>query len=389
MAFTVVAAVGLVTTTQLAGRSVNQRLERTEERLRTARDREQVLTADVERYGETIRDLEAQLGPLRARSEQLDLELAGLRSRLGVLDGRLSDERARLARARAELAKRQDVLSRRLREIYARGEPDPILVLIESGSLASAIETVDVLEGIANRDAAIADSVSRFADETRRKRDVISAIRQEVARSEARAEVAAAEARDARSQIETRQAEMEESLAGRRALLSQVVGSREELEEEARGLRARSAELAAMIRAAQSPSASPFGGSPSAAAPSSSGFIWPAQGTLTSSFGPRWGRMHEGIDIAGGSGSAIVASASGTVIVAGWSGGYGNLVVMDHGNGMSTAYAHNSSIAVFVGQRVDQGSVIAGMGTTGHSTGVHCHFEIRVNGAAVDPMGYL
>lgn len=99
--------------------------------------------------------------------------------------------------------------------------------------------------------------------------------------------------------------------------------------------------------------------------------------------------MHEGIDIAGGSGSAIVASSSGTVIVAGWSGGYGNLVVIDHGNGMSTAYAHNSSITVSVGQRVSQGSVIARMGTTGNSTGVHCHFEIRVNGAAVDPMGYL
>lgn len=368
---------------------MNQRLERTEERLRAARDREEVLTADVQRYSDTVREIEGQLVPLRARSQQLDTELAGLRARLGVLDGRLRDERARLARARAELARRQEVLSRRLREIYARGEPDPILVLIESGSLASAIETVDILEGIANRDAAIADSVSRFADETRRKRDAISAIRQEVARSEARVEVAAQEAREARSQIEARQAEMEESLAGRRALLSQATGSREELEEEARGLRARSAELAATIRAAQSPSAAPSGGPPSNTAPSSSGFIWPAQGTLTSSFGPRWGRMHEGIDIAGGSGSAIVASASGTVIVAGWSGGYGNLVVIDHGNGMSTAYAHNSSITVSVGQRVSQGSVIAGMGTTGNSTGVHSHFEIRVNGAAVDPMGYL
>lgn len=266
------------------------------------------------------------------------------------------------------------MLSRRLREIYARGKPDPILVLIESGSLATAIQTVEVLEGIANRDAAIADSVSRFADETRRKRVAISAIRQEVSRSEARAEVAAAEAREGRSQIEARQAEVEMALAGRQALLSQVVGNREELGQEARGLRARSAELAATIRAAQSPSGgSPAvtGEPPSTAASSSSGFIWPAQGILTSSFGPRWGRMHEGIDIAGGSESSIVASASGTVIVAGWSGGYGNLVVIDHGDGMSTAYADNSSIAVSVGQRVSQGSVLAGMGTTGHSTDVH------------------
>lgn len=349
-----------------------------------------MLTADVERYGQTVRELEGRLAPLRERSYRLDAELAGLRGRLAVLDDRLAVERARLVKARATLAARQEVLARRLREIYARGEVDPILVLLESGSLAAAVETVDVLEGIATRDAAIADSVSRFADETRRRRDEIGAIREEVAASEARVEVAATEARVARTEIEQRQAQLEDTLAGRRELLSRAAGSRQELEEEARGLQARSAELAATIRAAQGSSASVAApAAPSTASPSSSGFIWPVRGTLTSTFGPRWGRMHEGIDIAGASGTPIAAAAAGTVIVAGWSGGYGNLVVVDHGGGISTAYAHNSTIAVSIGQRVSQGSVIAGMGTTGNSTGVHSHFEVRVNGAAVDPMGYL
>ena len=380
-----------MTTSPLLAQSLDEQIRQTEERLRAARDREQVLTADVERYGQTVRELEGRLTPLREQSSRLDAELAVLRGRLAALDDRLAAERARLARARATLAARQEVLARRLREIYVRGEPDPILVLIESGSLASAIETVDLLENIATRDAAIADSVSRFADETRRKRDEISAIRTEVARSEARVEVAAAEAREAREEIEQRQTQLQETLAGRRELLTRAAGSREELEEEARGLQARSAELAATIRAAQGPSASSAApaAAPSTGAPSSSGFIWPVRGTLTSTFGPRWGRMHEGIDIAGPSGTPIAAAAAGTVIVAGWSGGYGNLVVIDHGGGISTAYAHNSTIAVAVGQRVGQGSVVAGMGTTGNSTGVHSHFEVRVNGAAVDPMGYL
>jgi murein DD-endopeptidase MepM/ murein hydrolase activator NlpD len=99
--------------------------------------------------------------------------------------------------------------------------------------------------------------------------------------------------------------------------------------------------------------------------------------------------MHEGIDVAGSSGTPIAAAAGGTVILAGPQGGYGNLVVVDHGGGLSTAYAHLSSISVGVGQAVGQGAVVGGMGTTGHSTGVHLHFEVRVNGAAVDPMGYL
>jgi murein DD-endopeptidase MepM/ murein hydrolase activator NlpD len=124
-------------------------------------------------------------------------------------------------------------------------------------------------------------------------------------------------------------------------------------------------------------------------APSAAGFIWPVHGVLTSGFGYRWGRMHEGIDLAVSSGTPVVAAASGTVIVAGWMGGYGNLVVVDHGGGVSTAYGHNTMVTVGVGQHVAQGQLISYSGSTGHSTGPHVHFEVRINGSPVDPMGYL
>ena len=366
--------------------AVDQRLERTEERLQAARDRQRVLTEDVERYGQRIGALEDRLAPMRARAQALEGELASLRIRLEDLGRRLRAEGARLAIAQRALARRQELLSRRLRELYVRGEPDLILVLIESGSLASAIETVDLLEGIAERDANLAGSVSRYADELRRRRDEIARLRATVGRSESRVSAAAAEASAAKAVLEDQQSDLRRLLQGREQLLAGVAGSRRELEEEARGLRARSDELAQTIRAAQDPTAAP----PSAPSGGSSGqFAWPVQGTLTSTYGPRWGRMHEGIDIAGSSGTPIAAAAAGTVIVAGWSGGYGNLVVVDHGGGVSTAYAHNSTIAVSVGQSVGQGTVLAGMGTTGNSTGVHCHFEIRINGAAVDPLQYL
>jgi murein DD-endopeptidase MepM/ murein hydrolase activator NlpD len=99
--------------------------------------------------------------------------------------------------------------------------------------------------------------------------------------------------------------------------------------------------------------------------------------------------MHEGIDIIASTGTPVRAAAPGTVIHAGWLGGYGNLVVIDHGGGLSTAYAHNSSLAVGVGAQVQQGTVISYVGSTGNSSGPHVHFEVRVNGTAVDPMGYL
>jgi murein DD-endopeptidase MepM/ murein hydrolase activator NlpD len=121
------------------------------------------------------------------------------------------------------------------------------------------------------------------------------------------------------------------------------------------------------------------------------GFSWPAAGKLTSRFGRRWGRMHKGIDIAGPIGTPINAAADGTVIAAGWnSGGYGNLVEVRHSDGTTTRYGHNSRLSVSIGQSVRQGQQVAEMGSTGHSTGSHLHFEIRPSGgAAVNPISHL
>ena len=127
----------------------------------------------------------------------------------------------------------------------------------------------------------------------------------------------------------------------------------------------------------------------------SGAFIWPCNGPITSPFGyrthPIFGTTiyHAGIDIGVDYGTPIHAADSGTVILAGWCGGYGNAVIIDHGNGLQTLYGHNTSVAVSEGQAVSQGEVIAYAGSTGYSTGPHCHFEVRENGEAVDPMGYL
>jgi murein DD-endopeptidase MepM/ murein hydrolase activator NlpD len=121
------------------------------------------------------------------------------------------------------------------------------------------------------------------------------------------------------------------------------------------------------------------------------GYIWPAKGVFTSGFGPRWGRMHRGIDIAAPIGTPIMAAASGEVVFSGWnSGGFGNLVKIRHGDGSVTYYAHNNRLLVRRGEYVEQGQQIAEMGSTGRSTGPHLHFEIRVGGTnAVNPVALL
>ena len=120
------------------------------------------------------------------------------------------------------------------------------------------------------------------------------------------------------------------------------------------------------------------------------GYIWPAQGVLTSGYGWRWGRMHQGIDIAAPIGTPVVAAASGKVINAGWHSGYGNLIRIEHLDGSVTTYAHNNKNLVSHGQKVDQGEQIAEMGNTGRSTGSHLHFEIHsADEAAINPLALL
>jgi murein DD-endopeptidase MepM/ murein hydrolase activator NlpD len=175
-------------------------------------------------------------------------------------------------------------------------------------------------------------------------------------------------------------------LSARRLKASALASSRESRAEylaEVEALAAQSAALAAAIRDAQA------GGSNGSGTPSAAGLVWPVNGPVVSGYGMRWGRMHEGIDIAAGLGTPIRAAAAGTVIHAGWLGGYGNLVVLDHGDGLATAYAHASAILVGVGQSVAQGETVSLVGSTGNSTGPHLHFEVRVNGTAVDPLLYL
>jgi murein DD-endopeptidase MepM/ murein hydrolase activator NlpD len=119
--------------------------------------------------------------------------------------------------------------------------------------------------------------------------------------------------------------------------------------------------------------------------------IWPAEGVVTSRFGWRWGGSdwHPGIDVAADTGTPIMATASGVVIASGWNGGYGRQVTVDHGYGITTSYAHASEIVVMVGQSVKKGQLVAYMGSSGFSTGPHVHYEVRVNGTAVNPAGFL
>ena len=344
-----------------------------------------VLTSQLSAVAEQVRDLQAGVDAQRARLAVLEGTLATSRTRLASLERTVAAQTARLTRLRGQYDIALTRLERRVRDLYMTDGPDALSFVLGTASFADLIDNLDLLGRIGRQDEEIAARVKHARDGLADARRRTTVARAEAVRVEAAAESATSEQRGLVSRLVASRDELAAAQREKHSTLASIQSDRSDVLAEIEDLEAQSEALAARIRAAQQQSSAS-----SAPVVSGSGQLsWPVSGPVTSSFGVRWGRMHEGIDIAVGQGTPVHAAAAGTVIYAGWMEGYGNLVAIDHGNGLSTAYGHNSSLASSVGQSVSAGQVIAYSGSTGHSTGPHVHFEVRVNGAPVDPLGYL
>jgi len=357
---------------------------------------EDALRYQIDGVTRRIRGLEAQVGDVSLQLSTLEQDLALHRERLAKLTQLFKLQSQRLGLLRAQYALAVKRLDRRLVDIYIYGRPSMIEFLFGARSIEDVIDTATYLSLIGQQDRQIAVEVaaSKLAMQKARKHTV--KLRKTVVGAERVISARAAQVAESRSAL----VGARDDLAGTRqqkvVALSELSGKERAEAAEIDALRAVSAQLGADIRAAQARRAaaqaraqSQSGAAPVTSAPSSSGLIWPVSGPITSGFGWRWGRIHEGVDVGVGYGTPIRAAAAGTVIYCGWEGGYGNLVVLDNGGNLATAYGHQSSIAVGCGQSVSQGQVIGYVGSTGHSTGPHLHFEVRIDGNAVDPLGYL
>jgi murein DD-endopeptidase MepM/ murein hydrolase activator NlpD len=367
--------------------SLDSRIDGLKGKIAGARKREGVLSSQIEVVTGKIRALQGDIDSASARLDGLESMLALHERKLNQLHELFRLQTSRLLFLQRQHKAATKRLNRRLVEIYTSEPTEPLTVVLEAASFGDMLDQLEFLNDIGSQDERIATEVEAAKIEVRKTRDETRITRDEVAETTRLVAARTAEQRRVRDRLAWDQRQLATARREKNEALSSTRGQREEYLHEVEGLLAQSASIAAKIRAAQAASVS--SPSPVRSQSSSSGYIWPAHGILTSSFGWRWGRMHEGIDIAVGNGTPVVASASGTVIVAGWMGGYGNLVVIDHGNGVSTAYGHNTGVTVGVGQSVAQGQLIAYSGNTGHSTGPHIHFEVRINGAPVDPLGYL
>ncbi len=349
----------------------------------------------------------ARLDPLRSSDLELDAAIGELDGLIAVQEAQVGDARqaadaaerevdavdARLARTESRVAELRAATITRAVQAYVF----PVSDLL--GDLATSADWNAV-----TRREAMLDQVSG------RQRDSLDELRA----AEEDATLLRAAATDAVARAGERRALEEQRLVELQATRDRQARLRSDLEVRIQDLLAEIAELersdAALtlaIREAQaaaaaapvaSRGASALGGgggssvagtvAPSGAV-SSVGLQWPTSGPVTSEYGQRWGRLHAGIDIAPPAGTPIYAAAGGTVILSGWQDGYGNVVIIDHGGGISTLYGHQSERVAQQGQQVSRGQLIGYVGSTGRVTGPHLHFEVRAGGTAQNPRNYL
>ena len=368
--------------------SVDSKIADLNAKIEAAQQREAELSTEIRSVTTKIRALETQVGSISVRLAALEHDLALHRERLARITELWKLLSQRLAFLRSQYAAAQKRLDLRLIEIYQSEETDTLDVLLSASSFTEIIDQLDYMRKLGSQDRRIADEVKRGRDRMLILKERAARTRQKVQAATRVVEVRTNEVREVRNQLLATQQGLVGARASKHESLVAVREDEKQDASEAAALLAVSSQLAARINAAQSvPSATSLAVTGDST-PSASGLIWPVSGPVVSPFGWRWGRMHEGIDIGVGSGTPIAAAASGVVIYAGWMGGYGNLIIIDHGGGLATAYGHQSSFAVGSGP-VSQGQTIGYVGCTGHCFGPHLHFEVRVNGAAVDPLGYL
>ncbi len=378
-----------------AGQSKQQKLQDLQSKIAKARDKigrkrgtERVLSTQIAGYNRRIRTLQGRITTLQTRQQRVQTDLDAKRAELESLRTGLRGERARLVRLRKRLTETRARLRIRLREIYKAEPPDMVTVVLNSDGFTDLLERGEFIKRISDQDRHIVGIV-RDA-----KADSISSEKR-LAKLEARQRAVTATVQRRRDEISAVRMDLvgtrvgyTRTKSGKAAALNSVRSDRRNLESHVDSLEKASSRIAAQLSRLQGQYA---GDLPIKRGNGS--MVWPVNGPITGVFGEaRPGHMHAGLDISAGEGTPIHAADSGRVALIqgiGQSGGYGNFTCVQHTTTLSTCYAHQSSVGTSVGASVSKGQVIGAVGNTGHSFGAHLHFEVRINGSPVNPMGYL
>jgi murein DD-endopeptidase MepM/ murein hydrolase activator NlpD len=313
--------------------------------------------------------LKERIAALNRSLTRLQIEVARLDTRIADIEYEVRDAQAKIDATQAEIDLVEEKATQQAVTLYKSGTFDTLSALLDSESLTELDERVEMLGVAAQENTGALIKFGRLQVKIRghrlelfNQRDELAAVLRD------RARFLAAQAEE-RTELDAALTELELRLGKNKSRERHLASEMDDIRQ---ALLEHQAKAAVM-----------------ALGTSGKGFIWPLNGSITSYYGPRWGRMHTGIDINGTTGQPIVAAKEGTVVLASYYSGYGNAVIVDHGGGYATLYAHMSSFNTSDGDYVEQGDVVGYVGCTGSCTGDHLHFEVRVNGDPVDPMPYL
>ncbi|WP_296958354.1 murein hydrolase activator EnvC [uncultured Dialister sp.] len=348
---------------------------------------------EQENWQQVIEDVSAKLKQIQADLDAANARLQSIRSRQAEINAQIVQTQNEIVKMEAYLKTRQNVLNRRVRAIYMHGQLNYLEVILGANSFSDFANRVELLKRVIRSDY-------NLILEIQKQKAAIEAKKAQLEEDKRQLDALAAEAEKTQKEIAAKKAEQQKVLDAAKSNKAAAAQMEQDLNAQLASVRnliqQRLAAAEAARQAAQQASSDEGGGGSDDNYVQGTGAMgWPCSGPITSPFGyrthPIFGTtiFHAGIDIGVDYGTPIHAADSGVVVYSGWISGYGNAVIIDHGGGVSTLYGHNQSLAVSEGQSVSKGSVIAYAGSTGNSTGPHCHFEVDVNGSPVNPMGYL
>lgn len=352
---------------------------------------------EQENWQQVIEDVSAKLKQIQADLDAANARLQSIQTKQAEINAQIAQTQNEIVKMEAYLKTRQDVLNRRVRAIYMHGQLNYLEVILGANSFSDFANRVELLKRVIRSDY-------NLILEIQKQKAAIEAKKAQLEEDKRQLDALAAEAEKTRQEIAKKKAEQQKVLDAAKSNKAAAAQMEQDLNAQLASVRnliqqrlaaAEAARQAAQQQAASDDEGGGGGGSDNNYVQGTGAMGWPCSGPITSPFGyrthPIFGTtiFHAGIDIGVDYGTPIHAADSGVVVYSGWISGYGNAVIIDHGGGISTLYGHNQSLAVSEGQSVSKGSVIAYAGSTGNSTGPHCHFEVDVNGSPVNPMGYL
>jgi murein DD-endopeptidase MepM/ murein hydrolase activator NlpD len=355
--------------------TLEEELERVKnERTNTQKEIEKTQKAESE-YISQVNKVEGNLVSSLSELESLNKKTSAVKSEIDRLTIELVIKKKDLSDAEYTLTEKNKILSKRVSVIYKNRNQNVLELLFESDSFLKLFTNLKLMNLFAQQDLEVVKEVAEIRQKTEDSKENIERLKSQERIQKKSLDALVGEAEKKKRDIESIYTE-------KKNLLSQTRANKQSLIKMENQLEAKEKEVTKKLEALR------YGTAPGKIA-------FPAKGILTSGFGMRVSpitgvnRIHSGIDIGASSGAPVIAAASGEVLEASYMGGYGYAVLIYHGGGLATFYAHLSGFAVGAGQKVKQGQIIGYVGSTGYTTGPHLHFEVRINGAPVNPYKYF